>query len=40
MRSVQAGESLYDRVEWLRQKLVGVAHVAVPFEPDCDVLAV
>jgi glutamate/tyrosine decarboxylase-like PLP-dependent enzyme len=37
-RSVQACESLYDQVAILRQRLAGLAHVAVPFEPDCNVL--
>ncbi len=37
-RSVQACESLYDQVPVLREHLAGLAHVAVPFEPDCNVL--
>lgn len=37
-RSVQACEALYDQVPMLGQRLEGLAQVAVPFEPDCNVL--
>ncbi|MBM4781410.1 MAG: pyridoxal-dependent decarboxylase [Archangiaceae bacterium] len=37
-RSVRACESLYDQVPGLRARLEGLASVAVPFEPDCNVV--
>lgn len=37
-RSVQACESLFDQVPGLRSRLAGLAEVAVPFTPDCNVM--
>lgn len=37
-RSVRACEALYDRLPSLRQQLAPVATLAVPFEPDCNLV--
>lgn len=37
-RSVRACETLYDRLPALRTELAPVAHLAVPFEPDCNLV--
>jgi glutamate/tyrosine decarboxylase-like PLP-dependent enzyme len=37
-RSVHACEALYDRLPALREALDGVARLAVPFEPDCNLV--
>lgn len=38
-RSIHACEGLFDRVPSLARRLEGVAQVATPFEPDCNVLS-
>ncbi len=37
-RSVRACETLYDRLPALRAELAPLAHLAVPFEPDCNLV--